>query len=369
MKYRKTTGPLLALAVASALTATGCTVSLDRIPLPSPGLDSDAYTLTATFANALNLPTKAKVKMNGADIGEVESMVARNYAAVVTMRIRPRVELPVGSTAELRSATPMGDVFVAVSPPKTPDPAGGTLHDGSTIPIGDTSAASTIEEALSRASLLVSGGTLENLTQVVTALGEYVGGRGDRLAGLIENTRQLLNSLATRSEQIQGVISGAADLSDTVARQQNSINDAVAAAGPALEVVGSNTVGLIDLVDRVHAITEQLAQFPSIQGTNNGSMAAHIDLLAKGLADAAHNPDAELDALNAIIATVMKLTTSSSAHVVVDVAQLAVGAVPDPGFPGTPGARLPDGTDLAAFAGSLHYMLERLGGRLNGAPR
>ena len=31
---------------------------------------------------------KAKVKLAGADVGQVESMVARNYTAVTTLRIR-----------------------------------------------------------------------------------------------------------------------------------------------------------------------------------------------------------------------------------------------------------------------------------------
>ena len=76
-----------------------------------------ATRLTAVFSNALNLPASAKVKLAGADVGELESMVARNYTAVTTLRIMDGVRLPKGSTAELRSATPLGDVFVALKPP------------------------------------------------------------------------------------------------------------------------------------------------------------------------------------------------------------------------------------------------------------
>ena len=78
------------------------------------GSGSGGYKLTAVFANALNLPMKAKVKLAGADVGQVESMVARNYTAVTTLRISDGVQLPRGSTAELRTATPLGDVFVAL---------------------------------------------------------------------------------------------------------------------------------------------------------------------------------------------------------------------------------------------------------------
>ena len=113
----------LAIGVAAVLVSSGCSTNgLASLPLPAPGLGSGGYTLTAVFANALNLPTKAKVKLAGADVGQVESMVARNYTAVTTLRIRDGVLLPRGSTAELRTATPLGDVFVALKPPAD-DPA------------------------------------------------------------------------------------------------------------------------------------------------------------------------------------------------------------------------------------------------------
>ncbi|MGA7051627.1 MAG: MlaD family protein, partial [Mycobacterium sp.] len=80
--------PILALAVAAILVSAGCgSNGLASIPLPAPGLGSGGYTLTAVFSNALNLPMKAKVKLAGADVGQVESMVPRNYTAVTTLRI------------------------------------------------------------------------------------------------------------------------------------------------------------------------------------------------------------------------------------------------------------------------------------------
>lgn len=81
-----------------------------------PGAGIGGYSLNAVFSNALNLPMNAKVKLAGADVGQLESMVARNYTALTRLRIRDGVQLPRGSTAELRTATPLGDVFVALKP-------------------------------------------------------------------------------------------------------------------------------------------------------------------------------------------------------------------------------------------------------------
>ncbi|WP_109526008.1 MULTISPECIES: MlaD family protein [Nocardia] len=358
-----------ATAATLALSVTGCAAGLDRLPLPAPGLRGDTYTLTATFDNALNLPTKAKVKLNGADIGQVDSMSARDYTAVVTMRINSTVRLPEGTSAELRSATPMGDVFVAMKPPPAAEAGTATLGEGGAIPLESTSAASTIEEMLTRASLLVSGGTIDYLTEVIAALGEHVGGRGERLAALLDQTRTLLGTLSARSTQIGDVLRSAADLSATVATQRATLTDTVAAAGPAMEVLAENTDSLLTLVDRIDVITAQLARFPSIQGTNDTSMAANINQLAAGLNAAALNPEADLDELNTMLGIVIKMISGPNGHVDVDVTQVAVGAVPDPGFPGTPGGRLPDVTDWTAFVGSLQHMLDRLGNRLEGTPR
>ncbi|MCX4091760.1 MCE family protein [Nocardia sp. alder85J] len=364
MTARRCASAALVLLTAAA---AGCAVSVDRLPAPGPA--GGTYTVTATFANALNLPTKAKVKLEGADVGEVTTMTAKDYTAVVTMRIGSGVLLPVGTTAELRSATPLGDVFVAVTPPEHPDPGAGVLHDGANIPLAATTAASTIEEVLARAALLVNGGTIENVTRVLNALGEDVGGRGDKLEALITRTRDLLDGLAARSDRIRAVVAAAAQLGATVAQQQPSLDAALAAAGPASAALADNTRGLIDLVDRLAAIATQLSRFPSVQGTNDRSLMAEVNQLAGELDDAAESPQVNLDSLNSIIAPILKILDGSSAHADIDVAQVAIGPVPDPNFPGDPGARPPDQTDWVNFVGSLEYNLGRLHDRIAGPGR
>ncbi|MFC8526148.1 MlaD family protein [Nocardia sp. NPDC057227] len=353
--------------LTAALTLTGCAGGLDRLPLPAPGLSGETYSLTAIFSNALNLPAKAKVKLDGVDIGQVDAMTARDYTAVVTLRVTADVRLPAGTSAELRSATPMGDVFVALRPP--PDSGTAFLADGDTIPLTATSAASTIEELLTRASFLVSGGAIEHLTSVISALGEYAGGRGERLATLLADTRALLDTLTERTGRIDEILHATADLSTTLAAGQTTLTDTVTAAGPAVRTLAENTDALLTVVDRIDALTTQLARFPSVAGTNTTSMAANINQLAAGLNAAALNPEADLNELNTMLGVVIKMISGPNGHVDADITQIAVGALPDPGFPGTAGARLPDPTDWTAFVGSLQHMLDRIGPRLQEPPR
>ncbi len=51
-------------------------------------------TLNASFDNALNLPTRAKVKLYGMDVGEVTGIRAENYKAIVTMDVSTSAKVP-----------------------------------------------------------------------------------------------------------------------------------------------------------------------------------------------------------------------------------------------------------------------------------
>ncbi|WP_330255025.1 MCE family protein [Nocardia sp. NBC_00565] len=359
----------IGISATVVLPTAACSVGLESLPLPTPGVGGNSYTLHATFANALNLPTKAKVKLAGADVGEVESMRARDYTAVVTMRIMSGVVLPVGTSAELRSATPLGDVFVAVAPPPPTASDTAVLRDGDTIPLASTSAAATIEELLTTSSLLVNGGAIRDLTKIVNGLGAAVGDQGERIADLINQSTRLVQSLAARSGEISDALVQTDRLTATLAAQQSTIDDVVSAAGPALGVLSANTQQILGLVSEVARISRQIAKFPSVNGTDTRSMVADINRIAGELNDAAISPDGSLDAVNKILGPIIKITDATSAHVNVDLQDLAIGALPDPRHPGDPGSQLPDATDWAAFVGSLTYTLLRLQDRVIGPGR
>ena len=201
--------------VAAAVVTSACaTNGLASLPLPAPGLGSGGYTLTAVFSNALNLPMNAKVKLAGADVGQVESMVARNYTAVTTLRIRDGVLLPQGSTAELRTATPLGDVFVALKPPAEDPPNIPMLKSGDAITLDSTAAAATVESVLSSAAILVNGGAVRNFTNIINGFGKATGDQGQAFGNLIRKSNQLVGTLDTRSDQISGALTQLSRLAD-----------------------------------------------------------------------------------------------------------------------------------------------------------
>lgn len=360
---------IAALALAAPAFGTGCAVGLGDLPLPAPGGGGENYTVRAEFENALNLPAKAKVRLSGADVGEVTEMVVRDYTAVVTLSIRRGVRLPLGSTAELRSATPLGDIFVSLTPPAEATPATPALADGDRIAREHTAAAATVEELLTTASLLVNGGALRNLTTIVNGLGHAVGDRGDRMADLIAQSTRVVQALAARSADIRITLAEVDQLARTVKAQSGTIDEVLAAAGPALTTLRANSDQALSLIGEVGRISEQLARLPGLDGTETTGMIADINRIAEQLNAAAIDPNASVAAMNSMLGPVIAVTTSTAASTDADFQDLAVGVLPDVNHPGDPESRLPDARDWTNFVGTLTYALLRLQGRITGAGR
>jgi phospholipid/cholesterol/gamma-HCH transport system substrate-binding protein len=358
-----------AVAAAATVLVAGCGTGLESLPLPAPGMSVNSITVTAVFSNALNLPAKAKVKLNGADIGEVESIHARDFTAQVTMRITADVPVHKGATAQLRSATPLGDVFVALNPDPDPAPGAPVLHDGDVIPVGATTAAATVEDLLSSAALLINGGTIRRLVSIINGTGSAVGGRGDKLAALLHQSDDVITRLNARSAQINDALRSTSELAATLEAHQTTLNETLAAAAPATSVIADNVAQLADAVDAVARITGQLNRLPSLQGTDTRSLIADLNHLSATFNDITVDPTLSMTALNRLIGIMMKSTNATSAHANVDVRKLALGALPDKNYPGDPGFHGADGTDWHAMIGSLRYEWNMLLSRALGPQR
>lgn len=358
----------VAASVALVMSSTSCSMGLAEIPLPAPSAGQQSYAISATFADALNLPAKAKVRLSGADVGEVESMAARNYTAVVTMQIASGVRIPLGSRAELRSATPLGDVFVALTLPANVDAATPMLQPGDTIPLDATASAASVEEVLTTASLLVNGGVIRNLTKIINGMGRAVGGKGEDLGRFLDESTQLVQNLSNRSTAIKRALDQTGDLAGTLSARQRSIDDAIAAAGPALGTLADDTGHMVDLVAQVNRIMLQLAKFPSIRGEQSRSMMADLNRLSAELNDASVAPGASLAKFNTLFGPMLKLTGSTSSHVDIDLADMAIGAYADLHHPGDPGSHGPKREDFRNMVGSITYQLLHVRNKFWGPP-
>ncbi|OMC37725.1 mammalian cell entry protein [Mycobacterium sp. GA-1841] len=362
-------GARTARALGAALLGlglVGCSAGLESLPLPAPGNVSGDVTVTAVFANAMNLPPKAKVKLNGADIGEVESITAKEFSAFVTMKLSADVPVSADSRAELRSATPLGDIFVAIRPADQQGPGASQLHDGAVIGLDHTTSAPAIEDVLGSAALLVNGGAVRRMVSTLNGAGDAMGGRGAKAAALLQNSNELLSRLNARSGQIDSALRSTADLAATLTSRRDTLSTALSAAAPATAALDANTSNLADLIDSTSRITNLLNRFPSMQRTDTRSMMADLNRLSDVFNQIATDPGLNMNIWNRMILGITHITSGPNLHAVGNVPQLAFGAVPDMNYPGDPGMHGPDGTDWHAMVGSLRYEWNLLLSRVYG---
>lgn len=174
----------LLLAAAGALSS-GCGLGLEDVPLPSL-VDGPTYDLTIEFADALNLPVDAPVKLDGATVGQVSSVDAGEYVAEVELALSTSVELRETSRAEIRLTSPMGTAFVQLFPGKKGD----LLAAGDTLPASATGSAPDVTDLLSALSTVVTGGSFADVSTIITEL-------NTALTGNARDVRHLLTRLDT----------------------------------------------------------------------------------------------------------------------------------------------------------------------------
>lgn len=365
MKNNRIRSVVAAALSGCTLISAGCAApGLDSVPLPAPSLGDQSFTVTAKFANALNLPAKAKVRLGGADIGEVESMRAEDYTAVVALRVRQGVRLPVGSTAELRTATPLGDVFVAIKPPPGPAPGTPLLKDGDTLGLESTAAAATVEDVLSSVAVLVNGGAVRNLAKVVNGFGTAAGGNGAVLRDLVNQSNQALATLDRRSDQIKGALADLSKLAATLNARQQSLDDLLDAAAPAVGAV--DAAQLASTIEDIGRISGQLAKLPSVQGTDTRGIIADLNTLSRAFNDVVQSPDTRMASINRWLPILIKQTSGTAISADINVAKLALGNMPDIGYLGDTEFHGPKRADWDYLVGSFKYSLLRLQERVVG---
>ncbi|HET9076831.1 MAG TPA: MCE family protein [Acidimicrobiales bacterium] len=240
------TGRLAALLAGAALTLSSCGLSLQSLPKIG-GVSGPTYTVTATFANVVNLPANAQVRVGAFSVGYVSSIGVRDFQAVVKMRIKDRTRLPVGTTAEIRFDTPLGEDFVQLQPPSGSHTAR-LLSDGSSIPESATTTAPSVEDAFGALGALLNGGGINQLQTIVEQTNLALNGNQGKIRSLINYLSSTLTTFAQDTPSIDTALQAMATLSKTLNDGSATITQGIAALGPAAHVLAGETSDLNGLL-------------------------------------------------------------------------------------------------------------------------
>lgn len=243
-----------ALVVATCLiTLSGCAgPGYDDLSFPRPAA-GERFRLDALFDDALNLAVGAPVKVDGLTVGEVSSVRIDGVRARVALDVDDGTVLPVGTHARLRYDTPLGEVYVEMT---TPDRAAGRrLRDGDVLDGGRTSTATTVEDTLAQASLLVNGGGLTQLGTITDELNLALDGREPEVRETVRSTAALLRGLDDGRDDLGAALDDLDTAAAELEARRATLRKAVTRLGPAADVLADQQGDLTRLV----AETDDLA--------------------------------------------------------------------------------------------------------------
>lgn len=232
---------MAAATVAAALLLSSCGISLQSLPKIG-GVSGPTYRLSATFANVVNLPANAQVRVGAFSVGYVSRIRLQNFQAVVDMRIKDSTKLAAGTTASIRFDTPLGEDFVLLEPPAgTTTAAASYLRDGASIPESRTQTAPSVEDTFGALGALLNGGGIDQLQTIISQTNLALAGNQQQIRSLIEDLNATVTSLSSNTPSIDRALQAMATLSKTLNDGAGSIQQGIAALGPAASVLASET--------------------------------------------------------------------------------------------------------------------------------
>jgi phospholipid/cholesterol/gamma-HCH transport system substrate-binding protein len=208
----------LICAAVCGLSATGCSslssLSVNAIPIPGHSY-SDGYDIVAEVANVLNLPDKANVVMDGTTVGLVNKVAEVGDHVDVTARIQRGVEVPSNTSVVLQQATVLGDIYLALEPPRDGAPPTPPLAAGGRIPLQQTQSPPQLEDTIATLANFIGSGSIQRAQNTLVRLNRITPPK-DEVRRVVSQMTTDLADLSNNVDTVDTMIHGVEQTSNTL---------------------------------------------------------------------------------------------------------------------------------------------------------
>ncbi len=240
--------------LAASLTLSACEFDVYSLPLPGgPDTGEDPITVTAMFADVLDLVPKSTVKINDITVGAVTDVDLDGYTALVTMELQNDVDLPDDAVARLRQTSLLGEKFVELDAPAD----GGNaerLGDGDLIQLEQTGRNPEVEEVLGALSLVLNGGGVAQLKTIASELNNALEGREDSARSVLRQLDVFTETLDDNKADIVDAIERLNQLAISVRQQQGTIDEALDELPSALRSLDRQREDLVTMLESLNEL-------------------------------------------------------------------------------------------------------------------
>ncbi|MHC3003783.1 MCE family protein [Gordonia metallireducens] len=293
MKSSRLRGGLAAGAVALTTLLAGCSFDgPNSLPVPgAAGTGGGSYEITALIPSAAGLVNNAPVLIDDSTVGSIGDIEVQDWNALVTIRLNKGVIIPRGSHVMVGMTSVLGSTHLEIVQPAEPE--GGRLEAGDEIPltkcpeqsnivsdpkvpsVPDINAAQQVaactypstEQVLSSLSVVLNGGGLSQVGDIVHEMSEVFGGREDQIKKLIPRLNTLVADLDAQKGNIIRATEGLDRLSRTMNEQKDTIERALDASPEILQL----------LVDQRQQLLDTLASVSKLSKTANDILDANSE--------------------------------------------------------------------------------------------
>ncbi|KUI37376.1 mammalian cell entry protein [Mycobacterium sp. IS-1496] len=254
---RRSTRRMAAVLTCATVVASGCTFDgLNSIPLPGTvGTGSGATTYRVQLANVGSLESNSPVMVSDVVVGTVGRMTLRGWHADVEVTVEPGAVIPANAVATVGQTSLLGSMHLALDPPVGASPTG-RLQPGATLGLDRSSTYPSTEQTLSSLSVVVNGGGLGQVGDIIREFNATLGGREDRLRDLLVRLNDFIGMLDRQRDDINASIAALNRLAGTLAGQREVISSALQRIPPALDVLIAERPRLTAALDKLRIFSD-----------------------------------------------------------------------------------------------------------------
>ena len=246
--------------VAMTVTVSACSFGgLNSLPLPGAvGRGPGAAVYHVEIANVSTLEPNSPVLVGDVVIGSVNKMTVRDWHADVEISVKPDVAIPANVVATVGQTSLLGSMHLALNPPLGQSPSG-RLAPGATLGLNKSSTYPSTEQTLSALSVVINGGGVGQLGDIVAELNAALGGREPQIRDLLTRLNDFVGVLATQRDSINATVASLNRVAGTFAGQRDVLTRALDRIPPALDV-------LVAERPRLTAALDKLGSFSTLAG-------------------------------------------------------------------------------------------------------
>lgn len=239
------------------VTAVGCEWNgVNSLPLPgTEGRGGESKVIFVEIANVGTLVPNSPVLVDDVVVGSVSRIELDGWHARVEASIRPEAPVRAGARATVGQTSLLGSSHLALNSPDDVAP-GAVLESGATIPLDETMTYPSTEQTLASLSVVVNGGGLGQLGDIVADINDAFDGRNDQVASLLVRLDTVMGALDRQRDSILATVEGLTRLSTTFAEQNEILTGALQTVPQALDVLLAERPAITTALDRLRVFSD-----------------------------------------------------------------------------------------------------------------